>query len=305
MSATPPKFRVNAAGPGPAALDDGPDRPAREPFPPGHFYSPIPSLREVRARAGRLFGPPPRQLPGIDMNELGQLAHLEASLPAYREQPWRDEATPGLRYRFDNPAYGASDALGLYAMLRRFSPRRVVEVGSGWSSCVTLDTVERFLGWRTACAFVEPYPELLLSLLRPGDRERVELHPVGVQDAPDALFASLGAGDVLFIDSTHVSRIGSDVNHLFLEVLPALRPGVVVHVHDVFFPFEYPRAWVEEGRAWNEAYLLRAFLAFNRGFEVLYCNTFMQHFHADRLRRDTPLVFKNGGGSIWLRRVGA
>jgi len=280
-----------------------PERPAVEPFPPGHFYSPVPSLQEVRRRADLLFAPPPRALPGIDPNERVQLSMLEAFLPHYREQPFRREATPGLRYRFDNTAYAHSDALGLYCMLRHFRPRRVIEVGSGWSSCVTLDTDQLFLGGRTACTFIEPYPALLEELILPGDRARIEVLPVAAQDVPLDRFRALEAGDVLFIDSTHVSKVGSDVNYLFLDVLPALRPGVVVHVHDIFWPLEYPRAWIEDGRAWNEAYLLRAFLTFNAGYEILYCNSWMQHFHRERVLRDMPLCFENGGGSIWLRRL--
>jgi len=86
-------------------------------------------------------------------------------------------------------------------------------------------------------------------------------------------------------------------------VLPSLRLGVLVHVHDIFYPFEYPRAWIDEGRCWNEAYLLRAFLQFNQGFEVVLMNTFMQHFQRGWFEQHMPLCLRNPGGSIWLRRV--
>jgi len=279
------------------------DRPKVEPFPPGHFYSPVPSLAEVDRRAGRLFGPPPRAIPGIDLREVQQLALLDELGALTTDHPFSDERRPGLRYFFDNPAFAWGDGLVLHGMLRRFRPRRVVEVGSGHSSCATVDTVERFLGGGTACTFVEPYPELLLSLLLPGDRERIEIVPTAVQDAGTERFAALEADDVLFIDSTHVSKIGSDVNVLFLEVLPSLHPGVVIHVHDIFYPFEYPRAWVEEGRAWNEAYLLRALLAGGGRFEILLWNGWVQAFHAERAARALPLFPRNPGGSIWLRKV--
>jgi len=278
-------------------------RPMAEPFPLGHFYSPVPSLVEVERRAARLFGPPPRALPGIDLREAQQLALLAELAVLAADHPFSDERRPGLRYFFDNPAFAWGDGLVLHGMLRRFRPRRIVEVGSGYSSCATLDTVERFLGGAAACTFVEPYPELLLSLLLPGDRERVEIVSAAVQDVGIDRFAALEENDLLFIDSTHVSKIGSDVNALFLEVLPSLRPGVLIHVHDIFYPFEYPRAWVEEGRAWNEAYLLRALLAGGEDFEILLWNGWLQAFHPERTARALPLFPRNPGGSIWLRRV--
>lgn len=300
------RARRHAAPPaaGPAAAASLPSAPAqgREWVPPGHFYSPIPSQAEVRADEKRVFAPPPRTLPDVDLREQAQLALLHRFEPWYDEQPFPRERTSGRRYFFENPAYSYSDALFLHFMLRHARPRRVVEVGSGYSSCVTLDTNDLFLGGEVECTFVEPYPELLRSLLAPGDEERITILPTRVQDVALATFERLEANDVLFIDSTHVSKIGSDVNHLFFEVLPRLAPGVYVHVHDIFHPFEYPRSWIEEGRAWSEAYLLRSFLAFNGGYEVVLFNTFLEHFHEDYFRRRMPLCLENTGGSIWLRR---
>jgi hypothetical protein len=132
----------------------------------------------------------------------------------------------------------------------------------------------------------------------------VAIHEQPVQDVPLALFDRLGEGDVLFLDLTHVVRPGSDVNHVILEVLPRLRPGVWVHVHDIFFPFEYPPAWVEEGRAWQETYLLRAFLAFNQAFEIRWFQTFLWARHRAVLERCVPWTARNTGGNIWLQRVG-
>lgn len=277
-------------------------RDARQFVPPGHFYSAIPALSEIRADEARLFAPPPRTLPGVDLREGAQLALLESFLPFYREQPFPADRTPPLRYWFENPSYSWSDAIFLHCMLRHLCPRRVVEVGSGHSSCVTLDTNERFLGGRADCTFVEPYPELLRSLLRAGDEASIRIIPSRLQDVPLAVFEALEANDVLFVDSTHVSKIGSDVNHLFFEVLPRLRPGVHVHLHDVFHPFEYPRDWILEGRAWTEAYLLRAFLAFNGAFEVVVFNTFLETFHRPWFEANMPLCLRNPGGSLWMRR---
>ncbi|MDR5756314.1 class I SAM-dependent methyltransferase [Caballeronia sp. LZ035] len=273
------------------------------PFVPnGHFYSPIPALKEVQRNQQRIFGEWPRELPGIDLREASQLSLLESFLDQYRDLPFGDDETAGFRYRYRNPAYGHSDAIFLNMMLRHVKPARVIEIGSGYSSCMLLDTNEHWFDNSIVCTFIEPYPELLHSLLKEGDTQRVTIIPTGVQDVDLATFGALQANDVLFVDSTHVSKVGSDVNQIIFNVLPSLASGVYVHFHDIFYPFEYPRQWIEEGRAWNEAYMLRAFLQNNSAFEVVMFNTYMQHFHESWFVKNMPLCMKNTGASIWLRK---
>jgi hypothetical protein len=272
-------------------------------FPSGHFYTPIPSLLSVRADDERLFQPGPPELAGIDMNQRGQLAMLERFAALYGEMPFRATPAPGQRYGFENPAFSYADAIVLYSMIRHAQPRRIIEVGSGHSSCAMLDVNQQFFANAIQLTFIEPYDELLRSLIQPEDFTRVAIIPQRVQDVPLERFAALSANDILFIDSTHVAKIGSDVNYLFFEVLPRLNAGVYVHLHDIFYPFEYPKEWVYGGRAWNEAYLLRAFLQFNRAFEVVYMNNYMLRFHQAEIVKALPLVQKNWGGSVWLRRV--
>jgi len=279
-----------------------PDDEARQFVPPGHFYSPIPSLRQVRANEARLFGARPRALPGIDLRETEQLALLHELQRYYDEQPFPKQRSEARRYWFENPSYSYSDALFLYCVIRHVRPRRIIEIGSGHSSCVTLDTNELFFANEIDCTFIEPHPELLRSLLLPGDEARIRVLPREVQSIELKLFEDLEANDILFIDSTHVSKVGSDVNHLLGEVLPRLRAGVYVHFHDVFYPFEYPPDWVYEGRAWSEAYLLRSFLTFNSVYDIVLFNTFLEHFHERYFQEHMPLCLENTGGSIWLRR---
>jgi len=272
-------------------------------MPPGHFYSPIPALDEVRRNEARIFGPMPSSVPGVDLNEAEQLDLVERLGAFYAEMPFAAGRTPGLRYFFDNPNFSYADAIVLYAMVRHLRPRRIIEVGSGYSSCVLLDTNERFFGDAIACTFIERHPELLLSLLTEADRARVEIVPARLQEVDPARFAALGEGDILFVDSTHVAKVDSDVNYLFAEILPRLASGVRVHFHDVFHPFEYPREWVYEGRAWNEAYVLRAFLQYNEAFRVCLFTSYLAHLHPDALFGAMPLCRENSGGSIWLRRL--
>jgi predicted O-methyltransferase YrrM len=202
-----------------------------------------------------------------------------------------------------NPWFGHGDAISLYAMLRHLRPKRVIEVGSGFTSALMLDTDEKFLGRSVRFTFIEPFPEgRLLGILRDEDRQSVRLVQDIVQAAPLTTIAELDSNDILFIDSSHVSKIGSDVNYIFFEVLPALRPGVVVHFHDVLWPFEYPQAWVMEGAALNEAYILRAFLQYNQVFEVLLFNSYLGYKFAPLLEKLMPRFLNDPGGSLWLRK---
>jgi predicted O-methyltransferase YrrM len=271
--------------------------------PPGHFYSPIPSLDDVARDEARLFGPWPREIPGIALREAEQLALLDRLQPYYPDGVFPVEKAAGFRYYFENLAYGYSDAVFYHMMIRYLKPKRIIEVGSGYSSCMALDTNELFLGNTVACTFIEPYPDVLLSLVSGEDRERVEVIATRLQDVSLERFAALEENDILFVDSTHVSKIGSDVNHIFFEIMPLLRPGVYVHFHDIFYPFEYLRDWIYEGRAWNEAYLLRAFLTLNTSFEIVLFNTFLERFHRERFARQMPLCLRNEGGSIWIRKI--
>lgn len=273
--------------------------------PPGHFYSPYPDLAEYERRVAALLDRD-RPLLGIDLREKDQLALLEELVPLVADAPFPEHRPVGdeerrWRYWYDNFAYAYGDGVVLHGMLRRLAPRRIVEVGSGFSSAMMLDTVD---GWLpgTEVTFVEPWPELLESLLRPGDEARVTIHRRAVQDVEPAVFAALEAGDVLFVDSTHVVKAGSDVNHLIFEVFPRLAEGVWIHLHDIFYPFEYPPAWVRERRAWQEAYLLRAFLTFNPHFAIRWFQDFLWQHHEAAMRR-LPGVAVNPGGNLWLERV--
>lgn len=269
----------------------------------GHFYSPIPMLDEMGEGAERLFGRWPQELPGISLNMERQLTLLTELSSYYPELPFPQHRMTGCRYFYENPMYPHSDAIFLYAMMRHLKPRRIVEVGSGYSSCVMLDTNERFLDNGVACTFIDPFPERLLAFVYPEDRNRVEIVPKRLQDIELSRFQELGPNDILFIDSSHVLKLGSDVNYLLSEVLPALQIGVHIHFHDIFYPFEYPREWIEEGRYWTEAYALRAFLAFNSAFEIVLFNTYLQHFYRERFVQLMPLCLEKEGGSIWIRRA--
>ena len=271
--------------------------------PPGHFFSPIPSLKEIRRNESRIFESIPRDIISVELHELEQLTLLNEIAHYYKEMPFQSHKVEGLSYYFENPAYSYSDAIIFHCMIRYLKPKRIIEIGSGFSSCVTLDTNELFFNGSISTTFIEPFPRLLLSLLKEKDKGRIRVVPYRLQDVDISEFEALRANDILFIDSTHVSKINSDVNRIFFEILPRVSPEVYIHFHDIFYPFEYPKKWIYEGRAWNEAYMLRAFLQYNSAFRVVLMNTFMARYHDSFFQERMPLCLKNTGGSIWIRRM--
>jgi predicted O-methyltransferase YrrM len=253
---------------------------------------------------GYITSRPPLEMdvPGIDLNQKGQFRLLKDYVEFYKDLPFPEEQGSECRYYYGNNWYSYSDAIFLYSFLRRHQPKRIIEVGSGFSSAVMLDTVDRFLPCRPEITFIEPYPDRLRSLLRSDDENRVRIIEKQIQDVPASLFASLECGDFLLIDSSHVVKCASDVQRLMFEVLPALPPGTFVHFHDVFYPFEYPANWLREGRYWNEVYLLRAFLSYNREWDICFFNTYAAVAFENLIREQMPLCVKNPGGSLYIQR---
>jgi predicted O-methyltransferase YrrM len=270
--------------------------------PAGHFYSPIVSIEEARQDQDRIFANLPSTLAGIDLNKSGQLETLAKFEEMYCSIDFPESQSSTHRYYYENPYYSYSDAIMLHCMMRLKKPNKIIEVGSGHSSGVMLDTRDRHLDHSVHLTFIEPYPDRLNTILRPNDRQSINIVELRVQDVPISTFQQLSTGDFLFIDSTHVSKTGSDVNYLLLDVLPALSSGVYVHIHDIFYPFEYPKDWIFAGRSWNEIYVLRAFLAFNSHFTIEMMNTYLEHLYPERFTERMPLCMKNAGGSIWLRK---
>ncbi len=279
--------------------------------PPGHYYSTIPSSQDIARYAQPKFAQGPESLAGLDLNVTGQLAIVRALGPLTRDLTFSEGQTGETRYHWESDGFAPGDATVLAAMIRHFRPGRIIEVGAGYSTAVMLDVSERYLTTPPAIECIDPEPERLRSLLRPGDETRLTVHETMVQSLPLSFFERLHANDILFIDSSHVLKLGSDVAFLLLDVLPRLAPGVVIHVHDIATSFEYPPQCYDQGRAWNEAPALRAFLAFNRAFEMLFFCDYLVRFQRDALAAQMPLALRqpksvaqgNASASLWLRRV--
>ncbi|MGA7416173.1 MAG: class I SAM-dependent methyltransferase [Bryobacteraceae bacterium] len=281
------------------------------PHAPGHYYSPIPDIEEVKAREGVIWRREnTKGIPGIELNEQAQLQLLDGLTRYYTELPFAEYKSTNRRYYFANAFFSFSDAIFYYCLLRHFRPKRVIEIGSGFSSCVLLDTNDLFFDSAIRCTFIEPNPQRLYGLLKPSDAGRIEVVAKQLQDVGLDCFSELSAGDILFVDSSHVSKTGSDVNMILFDILSALPVGVHIHVHDVFYPFEYPREFVYRRWAWNEMYLLRAFLSYNREFDITIFPSFLERFHSERLQSALPLAWTPypmwpnlRGASLWIQRV--
>ena len=264
---------------------------------PVPFYQPIPDTRSLPETLWER----PSQLAGIAMNESTQLELLRKHFPKFRDEYERLPTTSVVKenqFYVNNTLFGGVDSLVAYCMVRHFQPELIIEVGSGFSSLVLAGAAEKKKGSGLIC--IEPFPRKFLREGFPGLQSLIEKN---VQDIDVEFFSQLKSGDILFIDSSHTVKMGGDVNYLFLEVLPRLRPGVLVHVHDIFLPFEYRRDWVlDECRFWTEQYLLQAFLAFNSEFEVLMANSYLKHYHEEDLKAAFPTLSRWEGGSFWMRR---
>lgn len=245
---------------------------------PVDYYSPIPDTRILRKKEN-LWS---RELPlfGIDFNVEGQKRLLETICPPFRDEYLsfpREKTDNSLQYYLNNGSFGFVSGQMHYCIIRYFKPRRIIEVGSGYSTLASLTALKKNAEEGYACEFaaVEPYPPWFLENGALGIKQLIKEK---VEDIDISFFESLSENDLLFIDSTHTVKIGGDVNFLILEVLPKLDKGVMVHIHDIQFPYEYFKSYsLQNHYFWQEQYLIQAFLMYNRSFRILWCASYMHH----------------------------
>ncbi len=268
---------------------------------PVHFYQPIPDLNDLRSRKVWDRVSPLR---GINMNPDSQIALLKEMAALFgHECKWPLDPTSNPDdFYLRNNSFGFQCASLLHYMIRYFAPKKIIEVGSGFSSRIISSAIK--LNTDTQCEYsiIDPYPGETVKRLK------ANLNINRVEEVPESFFEQLESGDILFIDSSHCVRIGGDVNYLILDVLPVLKKGVIIHFHDIPMPSEYGEIYFTNPKFrmfWTESYLLQAFLMFNNSFSVLASVGYLYRHHPEIL----PQIFLNdplgtGSGSIWLRRVG-
>lgn len=233
----------------------------------------------------------------IQFNEEKQLQFLK-SISIIGEDFYRDLSKGDVftRYILNNGMFDEADAIVYYSFLRKFKPKQIIEIGSGFSTALALDVQEHYIkGLTISC--IEPFPDRLLRNIKSGDE--VHLQRKYVQEIDLELFDTLEENDILFIDSSHVAKMGGDVPFEYFEILPRLKKGLLIHIHDIFYPFLYPEHWIKQGRCYNEAFILRALLMDSNAYEVCFFNDMMYKLHTNDYKEYCRAV---GGSSIWLRK---
>jgi len=285
----------------------GIQRESRAPFvPPGHFYSPIADTDALAAERHRLWPQKP-VIAGVDWNDDGHRQILGEVFPRYIKLYDYAELLPDgsdlVDFYTRNGQFSWLDSRALFVLLHAWRPRRVIEVGSGYSSLLIADVNRRWFDSGIHVTCIEPYPRRFL-------RNRIEglsrLIEDKVQHVPIEEFAALEAGDILFVDSSHVAKTGSDVNRIVFDGLPVLAPGVHIHIHDIFLPHDYPQSWaLDQNRSWNEQYLVQALLMYTTRFRVEFGCAYAHHTFPELVVKALahPKGHGYGGGSLWLTKI--
>lgn len=272
---------------------------------PNHFYEPIP---DTRGLSNTLWDKNSDMI-GINLNVQKQMDLLLKFSDRFKneyESIPREKPSVPYQYYLSNGQYEFVDGAILYCMVRYFKPKRIFEIGSGNSTYLSAQAIQKNgLDRGDNCSLVayEPYPNAILIKGFPGLSKLVKMK---IEDIPLSEFEQLKENDILFIDSSHVLKIGGDVKYELLEILPRLNKGVIIHFHDIFLPAEYPRDWIlKRFQFWTEQYLLQAFLAFNDSFEVLWAGHYMHLTYPEKLNETFSYYDKNKllPGSFWIRKV--
>lgn len=271
--------------------------------PPGHFFSPVVDPDEVKSYVDFARDAGPDDIGGISFSLDRMEEFWKKNAEFISQTPFTENKTDCNRYNYSGGPFNYGDAITARAMVNEFRPKRIVEIGSGYSSACMLDAADHvgLADFKMTC--IEPYPTRLKSILRDGDR--VEIIERGVQMTPLSIFSELEPNDFLFIDSTHVLKTGSDVHYELFYILPQIKPGVIVHFHDVRFPFEYSDTQVfEKNYSWNEAYGVRALLMYSERFKVFFSGSLFASQRRELISETMPLFLKNPGSSLWVEVVG-
>lgn len=265
----------------------------KEVRPFNYYESPYPDISEMyKWEKDGLFDQNKAVL-DIDLNVSGQLALIE-KMEELNLPRW--ETGKGYRHNYGNGWFEKGSGDALCYMMQIVKPKNIIEIGSGYSTAVMLDTNESYFNNEINIISVDPRADRLKSLLKTTDN--LKILEKDIQEITVDFFDLLKENDILFIDSSHVSKIGSDVNYILFEILPRLNNGVYIHFHDMFFPFIYPRDWVYNGNAYNELYLLRAFLMNNKDYSVQLFGDMLQKQHVKVNKK----LDGCGVGSLWLKK---
>lgn len=269
---------------------------------PGYHGSTIPNLKEIRENKDLIFGIENIN-DGISYNLTNQISCFK-ELIQYKDgykPPLKQDATIHNLYFYDNGMLEFNDGFFLYAFIKKLHPKTIIEIGSGHSSGLMIETCKSIQA-KTKLFFIDPYSTTIENILKKSFTEEHQLIKKEAQKMDLTFFKQLHKNDILFIDSSHIVKIGSDVNHILFSILPSLNSGVYVHIHDIWFPWEYPEEIIFSGRFYNELYAIRSFLQFNASFEIVYFSSYMEKNCAD-LYGEHRSFFRGSGVSLWIKKL--
>jgi len=272
---------------------------------PGHFYSVIPKITGDYNVNDPIFS----ELDYNDANHIAILNEISGFLTMFDETFGASNASDRQKqhkYTLPNGAFEWMDARMLHYFIQKKRPNKIIEIGSG-NSTLLMENTKQMFGLNTMITCIEPYPMEFLNEMHASGK--INLITDRLENIDLAMFQTLEENDILFIDSSHVAKLGSDVMYYFTKIFPLLKKGVNVHIHDIFFPFDYPLDWLKEGRFWNEQYLLYVFLQYNTKYKIQFCNSYSGYKFGDQLKKiqENSYEINTGvttdvfsGGSIWL-----
>jgi len=275
---------------------------------PNHFYTPIPDIKELKQELWSTH----TKLIGVNMNEQKQIELLSFFVTNLKDEynkfpRQRTAISKPYEYFIENDYFGPVSGEILFCMIRHFKPKRIIEIGSGFSTYLSAQTIlkneEQDKNYHCELISIDPYPNNTIKSGFPGLSQQIHKK---VQEVSLSIFKKLRENDILFIDSSHVLKIGGDVQYEYLEILPRLNKGVIIHIHDILLPAEYHKKWILTDKLfWNEQYLLQAFLAFNDSFEVLWAGSYLHFNYSDVLKKafNTYNRNKRFSTSFWMRKI--
>lgn len=284
-------------------------------FPAGHYYSPIPSISYIKKKRSDIFSMKDK-IKGVDLNDTEQLDKVNTFQQLLEEVPFYSEDRK-IRFDIENDFFSYDDAVILHLMTRALKPKRIIEVGSGFSSACMLDTSDMYFNSNIDFTFIDIDCQRLKRSLKDTDYANIEIIEKPVQEVDLNLFKKLEANDILLIDSSHVVKTGSDLTRIFFDILPELNSGVCIHFHDIRFPFQYQESLIMQGIYWNEAYFLQTFLQYNDSFKITFWLNYLVNHKSSEVRNMLSFLpldkwdkrfnesrndFSEAGGSIYLTK---
>ena len=269
-------------------------------MPIGHYESPYPPEEELISNYAK-FDWKQSSLEEVNLNTEAQLKLYKNMEPTLLDFYLLKEDEKNNRFH-NNEWFGYGCALHIYGIIRHIKPKRIIEIGSGYSTAIILDVNKKYFNNEIEITCIEPNPERLYALLTKEEKNNLNIIEDLQQNIALEVFQKLEENDLLFIDSSHVSRPFSDVNRQFFQILPSLNKNVYIHMHDIHHPFEYPKVWtLDQRRAYNEAYMLRAFLQYNNVFDIILHPHYLHTVYPDKINKDIHKI--GAGGSMYLKKV--